>query len=57
MKSIKPGDKIVACGKVEFNFGFKRMTNPIIHTGDNNKIEDVAKIIPLYKDNDKISSS
>lgn len=58
LKSIKAKDKIVVSGTAEFNFGFKRMTNPIIHVLENDQnVSDFAKIIPLYKDSEEISSA
>lgn len=56
--SLKENDKIAVSGTVEFNYGFKRMTNPYFHKlDDNSAIDDIAKIIPVYKHNDKISST
>lgn len=58
INSISKDNKIVVCGKVEFNYGFKRMTNPIIHIVESdNDAAQYAKIIPIYASNEKISSS
>lgn len=55
---IKQNDKIALSGKVEFNYGFKRMTNPFIFVlSDNSNMSEIAKVVSVYKDSEKISSS
>lgn len=46
-KTIKNGDKYLACGKIQIkgDFGFKTMTNPIIFTKE---IEKNLRIYPIY---------
>lgn len=48
-RMIKAGYKIAVSGKVEFKFGFKRMTNPNIDLLSNGKdINEIAKIVPIH---------
>ena len=56
-EQLKAGDIIAVAGKVEFDFGFKRMTNPFLE-----KIEDaqglqVGRIIPVHPACEKISAA
>lgn len=46
--TLKPGMAVAVSGKVEFNYGFKRMTNPFIDVleGANTPVNGV--IIPVY---------
>lgn len=58
LDTVKPQDKIAIAGKVEFNYGFKRMTNPFIYVlDDESNMQDIAKVIPIYNANEKISSA
>lgn len=55
MKTFKAGDRVAVAGKVEFNYGFKRMTNPFIE-----KVGDGAvrgKIIPVHPASGKVSAA
>lgn len=58
LDTVKPQDKIAISGKVEFSYGFKRMTNPFIYVlDDKNSLDDIEKIIPIYNASEKISST
>lgn len=55
---IKKDDLVACSGKVSFEYGFKRISNPIINLiENNNKVTDFARIMPVYKSNKKISSA
>lgn len=53
---LHTGDSIAVSGKVEFNYGFKRMTNPFIEalTQDN---AGEGRIIPVHPATEKISTA
>ncbi len=51
--NIKVGDYIAAAGKVEFNYGFKRMTNPYLEVLEKREVQ--GKIIPVHPAMEKIS--
>lgn len=58
LDTVKPNDKVAVSGKVEFNYGFKRITNPFIHVlDDESSSEDIAKVISIHPSNEKISAS
>ena len=58
LDTLKPNNKVAVAGKVEFNYGFKRITNPFIHVLDDNSPSDyIGKVIPVHPSNEKISSS
>lgn len=55
--SLKKDDKLAVSGTIEFNYGFKRMTNPYIYQLNSKQdVKEFAKIVPVYKHSDKISS-
>ncbi len=53
IENIKIGDFITAAGKVEFNYGFKRMTNPYLEVLEKRDVH--GSIIPVHPATDKIS--
>ncbi len=55
MDSIKAGDSLALAGKVEFSYGFKRMTNPFIEALGDEPIK--GKIIPVHPACEKISAA
>lgn len=58
LESVKPKDKVAVAGKIEFNYGFKRMTNPFIYVlNEDTTATDIAKVIPIYTSNKNISSA
>ncbi len=54
MNKISKGERIAIAGKVEFNYGFKRMTNPIIEPVVSGNAE--GKIIPIHPATEKLSA-
>ena len=46
--SLKPGMAVAVSGKVEFNYGFKRMTNPFIEVLEGNAAPATGVILPVY---------
>lgn len=55
---LKKGDYVAVSGKLEFNYGFKRMTNPSINLIDQpSDVSKYAKVVPIYRSNKNISSS
>ena len=57
MDTLKPGARIAVSGKVEFNYGFKRMTNPFIEKLDDGFDESSGIIIPIHPATEKISTA
>ncbi len=53
-EQIKSGMRIAVAGKVEFNYGFKRMTNPYIEKLEGNEVAE-GMIIPVHPACEKIS--
>lgn len=54
MDQVKPGMRIAVAGKLEFNYGFKRMTNPYLEVlGDEQAAEGM--IIPVHPACEKVS--
>ncbi|MDO5329506.1 MAG: ATP-dependent DNA helicase RecG [Coriobacteriia bacterium] len=48
-KILKVDYQVAVAGKLEFKFGFKRMTNPHLEILSNNKdVSDIAKIVPVH---------
>lgn len=52
-KTIRSGMKISMSGKMEFNFGFKRMTSPFYEVLDDASAA-AGKIIPVHKASEKL---
>ena len=53
-EKIVKGDSVVVSGKVEFSYGFKRMTNPLIEKHEPGE-EVQGKILPIHPATSKIS--
>ncbi len=53
MDKMHVGDHIAIAGKVEFNYGYKRMTNPFMEQLAGEKAE--GRIIPIHPATEKIS--
>ncbi len=53
MDKVKAGDTIAVAGKVEFNYGFKRMVNPFLEVLENDAAQGM--IIPIHPATEKIS--
>ena len=50
LKQFEKGDKVIIGGKLVFNFGFKRMTNPFVNKLDEEQeIPLTGQIIPRYE--------
>ena len=58
LDTLKPNDKVAVGGKVEFNYGFKRMTNPFIHVLDDEASQNnLSNVVSIHPSNENISSS
>lgn len=57
MDTLLEGVRIAVSGKVEFNYGFKRMTNPFIEKLDESFDELSGLIIPVHPTTEKISTA
>lgn len=55
MDSVKAGMAIAVAGKVEFNYGFKRMTNPYLEQIGDGPAEGM--IIPVHPATEKLSAA
>ncbi|MBQ9021947.1 MAG: ATP-dependent DNA helicase RecG [Eggerthellaceae bacterium] len=53
---LHAGDAIAVSGKVEYNYGFKRMTNPFIEVLTDDSAGD-GRIIPVHPATEKISTA
>ena len=56
MDQVKPGMRIAVAGKLEFNYGFKRMTNPYLEVLDGEGAAE-GMIIPVHPACEKISAA
>lgn len=56
MDSLKAGMRIAVAGKLEFNFGFKRMTNPFIEVIEGGT-EAGGMIVPVHPATEKLSTA
>ena len=54
MDQVKPGMRIAVAGKLEFNYGFKRMTNPYLEALDEGGAAS-GMVIPVHPACEKIS--
>lgn len=54
---ISRGDRLAVSGKLEFNYGFKRMTNPFIEEVDDSFDERVGRIVPVHPATEKLSTA
>ena len=57
MDRIKPGMALAVAGKLEFNYGFKRMTNPFIEVVEGDFEPVSGKIIPVHPATEKLSTA
>lgn len=57
MDQIKQNDRLAVSGKLEFNYGFKRMTNPFIEKVDDSFDERVGRILPVHPATEKLSTA
>ena len=55
MDRLTKGQRLAVAGKVEFNYGFKRMTNPFLE-GLEDGTEFVGRIIPIHPATEKLSA-
>ncbi len=53
MDQVKAGDAVAVAGKVEFDYGFKRMTNPYLEKVGEGQV--AAMIIPVHPATEKLS--
>ncbi len=54
---IKPGSTVAVAGKVEFNYGFKRMTNPFIELLGDAGDRAGGLVIPIHPATDGLSTA
>lgn len=54
---LKSGDRVAVAGKLEFGYGFKRMTNPFIETLDDGAAFRSGMIIPVHPASGKVSAA
>ncbi len=58
LENYKKNNRVVLCGKVEFNFGFKRMINPQIYQLEDRHVsKDKHSMLPVYKSLASLTSS
>lgn len=57
MDTLHEGDQIAISGKVEFNYGFKRMTNPFIEKIEAVSDQSVGRIVPVHHATEKLSTT
>lgn len=57
MDQVKKGDRLAVSGKLEFNYGFKRMTNPFIEEADDSFDERHGRIIAVHPATERISTA
>lgn len=57
MKSLEKGKRIAVSGKVEFNYQYKRMTNPYIEELEEGRDQDSGVIIPIHPATEKLSAA
>ncbi|MDA3935378.1 MAG: ATP-dependent DNA helicase RecG [Actinomycetota bacterium] len=52
------GESVAFAGTVEFDFGFKKMTNPYVERLDNeDEVEDVTRIIPVHRSTEGLTKN
>ena len=54
-ESLKPGMIVAVAGKIEFNYGFKRMTNPFIEEVGSGQVQGM--IVPVHGATEKMSAA
>ena len=57
MDKYAPGMRVAVAGKVELNYGYKRMTNPFIEQLEGTGDADAGRIIPVHPACEKISAA
>ena len=57
MDSLKPGMRVTVAGKVEFDYGFKRMTNPFLEAEEGEGGLSGGKVIPVHPACEKVSAA
>ncbi len=57
MDRIHKGDQVAVSGKVEFNYGYKRMTNPLIELVDPTGEGSVGRVLAVHPATEKLSSA
>ncbi len=55
MDQLKPGMRVAAAGKVEFSYGFKRMTNPYLEAVEDGKVAE-AMIISVHPATERLGA-
>ncbi len=55
MDQLKVGMRVAVAGKLEFNYGFKRMTNPFIEAIDGGDGQAAGMVIPVHPATEKLS--
>ena len=55
MDSLKAGDRLAVAGKLEFSYGFKRMTNPFLEVLGAEEAQGM--IIPVHAATEKVSAA
>ena len=56
MDQVKPGMRVAVAGKLEFNYGFKRMTNPYLEVLEEGAAAE-GMIIPVHPACEKVSAA
>lgn len=57
MESLKAGMRVAVAGTLEFNYGFKRMTNPFIEPVEQHSGLAAGIIIPIHPATEKLSTA
>ncbi|RDB61788.1 ATP-dependent DNA helicase RecG [Gordonibacter sp. 28C] len=57
MDQLKAGMRVAVAGKLEFNYGFKRMTNPFIEAVDGEAGHAAGMVIPVHPATEKLSTA
>ena len=56
-EKLESGMRVAIAGKVEFNYGYKRMTNPFIEVIENESDISAGRIIPVHPATEKLSAA
>ncbi|MDO4501854.1 MAG: ATP-dependent DNA helicase RecG [Coriobacteriia bacterium] len=57
MDSVKAGMQVTVAGKLEFDYGFKRMTNPLLEVVESGERPAGGKVIPVHPACEKLSAA
>ena len=57
MDQVRAGMRIAVAGKLEFNYGFKRMTNPYLEALDGAEGAAAGMVIPVHPATEKLSAA